>query len=729
MMQRFRENSSVIFASFVVGLLLIMVLPIPTFLLDILLALDIALALTVLVVSLYMKEPLEFSGFPALLLVATLFRLTLNIASTRLILLKGADGENAAGSIISTFGNFVVGGNYVVGIIVFIILVIINFVVITKGSGRIAEVGARFTLDAMPGKQMAIDADLNAGLITEDAARSRRAQIEAEADFYGSMDGASKFVRGDAIAGILVTAINIIAGFIIGMTQHDLPAAESAATYTILTVGDGLVSQIPALVISTAAGIIVSRASSKADLGSQLAQQLFSTKKVMYIVAAIMAGFGLLPGMPLFIFLTISALMIIAARAGDKIVATGDAGDTGTQRAERSDSNVHLSSTEDGDAEPQTESEKIESLLPLDLLELEVGYGLIPLVDREQNGELLDRIQSIRRQFASQMGIIVPPIHIRDNLQLPPGGYSLLIKGVEVADGMLMPDRFMAMNPGEVIGTVPGVETTEPAFGLPAIWIGEEHKEQADQLGYTVVDCSTVIATHLSEVLKENAHELVGRQEMQGLIDVFGRNSPRMVEDLIPEKLQLGDILKVVKNLLKEQLSVRDIRTILEALADHVHLTKNTEILTEFVRQRLSRYISSRLKAEDGKIHVVTVDGGLEEVFRNQLQQIDGDFHLGIAPQVAEAFLNQLEERMNEMSMMGLVPCLLVSPEIRRPVRNLTARFLPQLMVISHKEIAPGFEVSAEGEAGRGVAQLAGPLHPSLPAGGIPQGDFQPGTA
>ena len=487
MMNKLREHSNVIFTSAVVGLLLLMVLPLPTFMLDIFLALNIALAMTVLVVSLHMKEALEFSGFPAMLLIATLFRLCLNIASTRLILLNGGQGPEAAGQIISTFGNFVVGGNYVVGIIVFIILVIINFVVITKGSGRIAEVGARFTLDAMPGKQMAIDADLNAGLISEDEARKRRSQIESEADFYGAMDGASKFVRGDAIAGILITAINIIGGFVIGMTQHGMAAGDSAATYTILTVGDGLVSQIPALVISTAAGIIVSRAAGSSDLGSQLLDQLFSARKVLNIVATILIGFGLLPGMPFLVFLSLAAMMFLAGR--QTAIRQQQIADGTLPAEKRSDSNVHLSANEgDGADDKATEEEKIENLLPLDLLELEVGYGLISLVDREQNGELLDRIQSIRKQFASQMGIIVPPIHIRDNLQLAPGGYSLLIKGVEVADGQLVPDRFLAMNPGEVVGTVPGIETTEPAFGLPAIWITDDHKEQADQLGYTVVD-------------------------------------------------------------------------------------------------------------------------------------------------------------------------------------------------------------------------------------------------
>jgi len=719
------RNSNVIFTSLVVGLLLLMVLPVPTFLLDILLALNIALAITILVVSLYMKQALDFSGFPAMLLVATLFRLTLNIASTRLILLNGANGHDAAGEVIATFGNFVVGGNYVVGIIVFVILVIINFVVITKGSGRIAEVGARFTLDAMPGKQMAIDADLNAGLITEDQARERRTKIESEADFYGAMDGASKFVRGDAIAGILITVINIIGGFIIGMTQHGLPAGEAAATYTILTVGDGLVSQIPALVISTAAGIIVSRAAGSSDLGTQLMGQLFSNQKVLYIVAVIMIGFGLLPGMPFLVFGAIAGAMIAAGRASAPEMVLDE--ETGEMKVaeKKADSNVHLSSTEEGETGTGSakEPEKIENLLPLDLLELEVGYGLIPLVDRSQNGELLERIQSIRRQFASQMGIIVPPIHIRDNLQLPPGGYSLLIKGVQVADGQLIPERFLAMNPGEVIGTVPGVETTEPAFGLPAIWISDEHKDRADQLGYTVVDCATVVATHLSEVLKENAHELVGRQEMQELIDVFAKTAPKMIEDLIPEKIQLGDILKVVKNLLREHLSVRDLRTILEALADHVHLTKNTEILTEFVRQRLARYISSRLRGEDGQIHVIAVDGQLEEHFRTQIQQVDGDFHLGVSPQIAEGFLGHMEQRMNEMSMHGLMPVLLVSPELRRPVRNLLERFMPQVMVISHKEVATGVSINVQGDVGRGLVEQ----QPHAIAGGMP--GMQPSPA
>ena len=717
------KHGNVVFASFVVGMLLLMVLPVPTLLLDLLLAVNITISLLVLLVSIYLARPLEFSGFPALLLVTTLFRLTLNIATTRIILLHGGEGPEAAGHIIQTFGNFVVGGNYVVGVIVFIILVIINFIVITKGSGRIAEVGARFTLDAMPGKQMAIDADLNAGLINEDEARKRRTNVEREADFYGAMDGASKFVRGDAIAGILITAINIVGGFIIGMTQHGMTASDAATTYTILTVGDGLVSQIPALILSTAAGIIVSRAAGSSDMGTELARQLFSNGKVLKIAGVMIGLFSFVPGMPLLVFGTIGGLLYWygnrseleleaeAAKAGE-----GSAGKPGGKPGAPGAPNEPA-------APPLTEQQKIEALLPIDLLELEVGYALIPMVDRNQNGELLDRIQSIRRQFASQMGLIVPPIHIRDNLQLTPGGYVMLIKGVEVARGELVPERFMAMNPGEVIGTVPGVETTEPAFGLPALWITSEHKDRAEALGYTVVDCSTVIATHLSEMLKENAHELLGRQEMQELLDLFAKQAPKVVEDLIPEKLPLGEVLRVMKNLLKEQISIRDLRTILEGIADHVHLTRNPEILTEFVRQRLAKYLTSKLKGMDGQVHVLTLHGELEENFRQHIQQIDGDFHLTVDPRIAEQFLRQLEERMQLQTTLGHQPVLLVPPELRRPVRNLIDRFVPGLVIVSHKEVAHGTQVASDGEVGAGIAK-------ATPRAARPTaGQFQPAMA
>jgi flagellar biosynthesis protein FlhA len=719
------KHGNVVFASFLVGMLLLMVLPVPTLLLDLLLAVNITIALLVLLVSIHLARPLDFSGFPALLLVTTLFRLTLNIATTRVILLHGGDGPDAAGHIIQTFGNFVVGGNYVVGVIVFIILVIINFIVITKGSGRIAEVGARFTLDAMPGKQMAIDADLNAGLITEDEARKRRSTVEREADFYGAMDGASKFVRGDAIAGIMITAINIIGGFIIGMTQHGMTASDAATTYTILTVGDGLVSQIPALITSTAAGIIVSRAAGSSDMGTELARQLFSNGKVMKIAGVMIGLFSFVPGMPLIVFGSIGGLMYWVGARSENALEAEQAGAEGGAAAAGRPGGKPGAPGAPGEltAPPLSEQQKIEALLPIDLLELEVGYALIPMVDRNQNGELLDRIQSIRRQFASQMGLIVPPIHIRDNLQLPPGGYSMLVKGVEVARGELVPERFMAMNPGEVIGTVPGVETTEPAFGLPALWITAEHKDRAEAMGYTVVDCSTVIATHLSEVLKENAHELLGRQEMQELLDLFAKQAPKVVEDLIPEKLPLGEVLRVMKNLLKEQISIRDLRTILEGIADHVHLTRNPEILTEFVRQRLAKYLTSKMKGMDGQVHVLTLHGELEENFRQHIQQIDGDFHLTVEPRIAEQFLRQLEERMQMQTTMGHQPVLLVPPELRRPVRNLIDRFVPGLVIVSHKEIAQGAQVASDGEVGAGIAK-ASPRTPRAAAG-----QFQPAMA
>jgi flagellar biosynthesis protein FlhA len=727
-MQKLGKYGNVGFSVFVVGMLLLMVLPVPTPLLDVLLAVNITISLIVLLVSIYLPRSLEFSSFPALLLVTTLFRLTLNIATTRLILIKGGEGPEAAGHIVKTFGDFVVGGNYVVGVIIFVILVIINFVVITKGSGRIAEVGARFTLDAMPGKQMAIDADLNSGLITEDQARARRTQVEREADFYGAMDGASKFVRGDAIAGIMITVVNIIGGFIIGMTQHGMTARDAAATYTILSVGDGLVSQIPALVLSTAAGIIVSRAGGTGDMGGELYGQLFSNKRVLNTAAVMVSLFGLVPGMPLLVFGGIGFGLYTLARrikdpdAGPELATAGaGAGPGGKVLPGAGPGGAGAAP----DAPALTEQQKIEALLPIDMLELEVGYALIPMVDRNQNGELLDRIQSIRRQFASQMGVIVPPIHIRDNLQLPPGGYSVLIKGVEVAHGELLPDRFMAMNPGEVIGTVPGVETVEPAFGLPAIWITADHKDRAEQLGYTVVDCSTVVATHLSEVLKENAQELLGRQELQELLDIFAKQAPKVVEDLIPEKLPLGEVLRVMKNLLKEQISVRDMRTILEGIADHVHLTRNPEIITEFVRQRMAKYITSKLKGMDNQVHVLTVAGELEEHFRQHIQQIDGDFHLTVEPRVAENFLKQLEERMQMMTTLGYQPVLLVPPELRRPVRNLIDRFVPGLTVVSHKEIAHGAQVASDGEVGAGIARAT----PRARVGAQNVGQMQPGMA
>jgi flagellar biosynthesis protein FlhA len=689
------SKGNVVFISMVVGLILLMVLPIPTIFLDALLALNLSIALTVLIVALYMKRPLDFSSFPALLLMTTLFRLTLNIASTRLILLNGKDGNTAAGEIINTFGNFVVGGSYVVGIIVFIILVIINFVVITKGSGRIAEVGARFTLDAMPGKQMSIDADLNAGLISEDDARKRRREVEAEADFYGAMDGASKFVRGDAIAGILITVINIIGGFIIGMTQYGMSAAESGKIFTILTVGDGLVSQIPALLISTAAGIIVSRASDDTELGTQLGSQLFNSPMVLKIVSGILVLFGLLPGMPIIIFGSLAGGFFYYSTLLDR--------EGGLQLANAlpgSPMGALEGPNSEGGGEPGSPAREdvIEEILPLKVLILEIGYGLIPQVDENQGGDLLNRIQKIRRNFAEEIGIIIPPVHVRDNALLPAGGYSLLLNGVELIHGDVIPTRHLAIDSGEVIEKINGVEGIDPAFGLPAVWINEEEIAQAEDLGYTVADSSTVVITHVSKHLRENAHELVGAEEMQKLIDIFKKNNPKVVAALLPEKMSLNDVLKVCKNLLREQLSVRDLRTIFGSLLEHVHLTQNTEILTEFVRQSIARYISSLAKSADGKIHVITLDGQLAERFRGQMKQIEGDFHLALPPDLGQAFLENLEDNVKQLLLMGYEPVLLVTPELRRPIRNLTQNLNSELMVLSHKEIVPGIDVSVDGQ-------------------------------
>jgi flagellar biosynthesis protein FlhA len=694
-----QNKGNLVFIFGVVGLILLMVLPIPTVLLDLLLAINIAIALSILVVSLYMKKPLDFSSFPAVVLVTTLFRLTLNIASTRLILLKGSEGPDAAGDIIYTFGNFVVGGNYVVGVVVFIILVIINFVVITKGSGRIAEVGARFTLDAMPGKQMSIDADLNAGLINEDEARRRRSQVEAEADFYGAMDGASKFVKGDAIAGILITIINILGGFVIGMTQFGLTAAESGARFTILTVGDGLVGQIPALLISTAAGIIVSRASDDRELGTQVSDQIFSSPNVLKVVALILFLFALLPGMPLLIFGGLSALFFWVARSKDQ--------ETQLQLAtEMSNANLlekaGALATGSNKGEDDKE-ENMEEILPLKILVLEIGFGLISLVDENQGGDLLNRVQKIRRNFAEEIGIIIPPVHVRDNPLLPAGGYALLLNGVELIKGEVIHNRNLAIDSGEVVAKMQGIEGIDPAFGLPAIWITPEQTTEAEDKGYTIADCSTVIITHVSKHLRENAHELVGAEELHKLLEIFKKNYPKVISSLIPDKMSHNDVLKVIRNLLKEQLSIRDLRTILGSLIEHIHLTQNTEILTEFVRQSMNRYISSLAKSSDSKIHVITLEGNLAEKFRGQMKQIEGDFHLALPPDLGQDFLERLEDNMKQLLLMGFEPVLLVTPELRRPIRNLTQHLSSELMVLSHKEIAAGVDVSVDGQIGMGA--------------------------
>ena len=664
----------------IIGILLLMIIPLPPVVLDLCLSLNITLAILILIISLYTDKAVEFSIFPSLLLATTLFRLSLNVASTRLILLHGHEGMSAAGSVIQAFGQFVVGGSYVVGLVIFIILVIINFIVITKGAGRIAEVAARFTLDAMPGKQMAIDADLNAGLIDEAEARRRREEIANEATFHGAMDGASKFVRGDAIAGIIITLINIGAGFVIGVMQKGMPVAEAAQNYTILTVGDGLVGQVPALIISTAAGMLVTRSAGKENFGDELKNQFLRYTKALWIVAGILLLFALIPGLPFLPFLTLATLLSFVAYRLDKAERQKAAEEQLIEKPEP----------------VQATEEDYEQLLNVDLLALEVGYGLIPFVDAAQDGELLTRIQSIRKQFAMTMGFIVPPIHIKDNLQLSPNQYVISLKGVHIATAEVMPGYYLAMDPGTATETIKGIPTTEPAFGLPAIWITEDQRERAQLAGYTVVDCTTVIATHISEVIKQHAHELLGRQETQELLDNLAKTYPKLVEDLVPNVLDVGTIMRVLQNLLREGVSIRDLRTILETLADYAPHTQDTDVLTEYVRHALARSISAAYVQPDGTLPVITLDSKVENLILNSIQHREHGSFLALDPQVAQKILDSLSTLISSFGG-GQQPVLLVTPQIRPHVRRLIERYFPSLAVLSHNEITSNIKIKSIG--------------------------------
>ena len=582
-----KSNSDIYMAIALIGVLSLMIIPVPAFLLDVFLAANITIALVILLVCLYTVQPLDFSVFPSILLVTTLFRLALNIASTRLILLHGNEGVEAAGGVIKAFGQFVVGGNYVVGAVIFLILVIINFVVITKGAGRVAEVAARFTLDAMPGKQMAIDADLSSGLLTDKEAKARRKKVAREADFYGSMDGASKFVRGDAIAGIMIVLVNIIGGFVIGVWQKGMPLDTALANYTLLTIGEGLVAQVPALIISTAAGIIVTRSADENNFGHEISGQLLCYPKAFQVTSGVLFMFALIPGLPHFAFFLLSGVSYLLGKlAVEK--KSEDVEDLPQVRGEQ-------------------DQEQVNSIRPLDMLELEVGYGLVPMVDASQQGELLDRIRSIRKQVADRMGFIVPPIHIHDNLQLKPYEYNIMINGAKIGGGELS-GQYLAMDSGGASGQLDGIKTTEPVFGLPAVWIKSKEREQAQLSGYTVVDNTTILATHISEIIKNHSHELVGRQELQQLLDGVSATLPKVVDELVPSLLSLGTVLRVVKNLLKENISIRDLRSILETLADYGGVTKDPETLTEFVRQSLGRYIVEQYKREDDTLCIISMD-------------------------------------------------------------------------------------------------------------------------
>lgn len=672
------QNSDILIVLGVVLIVVMMILPLPTFLLDILLAVNISLALLLLLLTMNVSEPLQLSIFPSILLVATLFRLGLNISTTRLILLQGF-----AGRIVEAFGNFVVGGNYVVGFVVFLILVVIQFVVITRGAERVAEVAARFTLDAMPGKQMSIDADLNAGLITDAEARRRRRDIEREADFYGAMDGASKFVKGDAIAGIIITLINILGGFTVGIGQQGMSLTEALQRYTLLTVGDGLVSQIPALLISTATGIIITRAASEGNMGFDVTHQLFSQPKVLAIAAGVLFVFGVVPGLPPLPFFLLGGI------AGSLAFTLGKVRQAQVAEKQKAATEQELEETK--------RPESVLSYLQLDRIELEIGYSLIPLVDAAQGGDLLERVTMIRRQLALELGLIVPPVRIRDNLQLNPGAYSIKIKGVEVGTGELMVNHFLAMDSGGVSEPVEGIETTEPAFGLPALWVPENRREEAEMAGYTVVDPPTVLATHLTEIIRKHAHELVGRQEVKLLVDGLREEYSAVVDELIPNVLTLGEIQKVLQNLLREGVSIRDLVTILETLADYAPITKNTDMLTEYVREGLARQISRQHTGEQGFIPVITLDPAVEDVISQAVEETDRGMVVNLDPRVAGTLLEELAGAWEKATAAGHQPVVLCSPPVRLPLRRLTERSLPSLPLLSYNEIAPDATVQAVG--------------------------------
>jgi flagellar biosynthesis protein FlhA len=679
--EKYAKNVDLLIAFALVAVLAVMIIPLPAFMLDLALTVSLTLSLLVLLVGIYTDRSLDFSIFPSLLLMSTLFRLALNVATTRLILTHGHQGEGAVGEVIQAFGHFVIGDSYVIGFVVFVILVVINFIVITKGSGRVAEVAARFTLDAMPGKQMSIDADLNAGLINETEARQRRKDIEKEADFYGSMDGASKFVRGDAIAGIIITMVNIVGGLLIGVFQMGLDLSTAAKTYTMLTIGDGLVTQIPALIISTAAGIVVTRNSSSQNLGHEMATQLFLKPRAVAIVAGIVAAFGLVPGLPTVPFFFVSAALGFIAWAISKFQEEKKIKDAAAKE----------------EAARKPVKENIEAMLPLDLVELEVGYGLINIVESDQSGDLLERIVSIRKQFALDMGIVVPSVHIRDNLQLEPGEYRVLIKGNKVGGGVLRPENMLAMDPGGVLSHIPGIPTKEPAFGLDALWIGKGQKEEAEIAGYTVVDLPTVMATHLTEIIRTHAHELFGRQEADTLIENFKKNFPKVVQELIPDVLGLGVVVKVLQNLLKEQVSIRDLLTIFETLADEGHKNKDPEVLTEAVRKALSRSITAKYSNERGEVNVMTLAPRVEELISNSLLQTEQGVQLVMDPRQAQGLLTQISKTIELHPEIAGQPILLTSATARRHLFKLTNRFLPQVVVLSHNEISSDARISAVG--------------------------------
>ena len=650
-------------------ILSMMVLPLPPFMLDLFFTFNIAISVIVMLVAIKVMKPLDLSVFPTVLLITTLLRLSLNVASTRIVLLEGHTGPGAAGQVIEAFGHFLVGGNYAVGIVVFAILVIINFVVITKGAGRVAEVAARFTLDAMPGKQMAIDADLNAGLIGEDEARKRRATIAEEADFFGSMDGASKFVRGDAVAGILIMFINVIGGLFVGVLQHDMDVGAAARTYTLLTIGDGLVAQIPALIISIAAGMVVTRVGDTQDLSQQFLGQLFNNPRVIGLTAGIIGLLGLIPGMPNFVFLLLASSLAVMAWTMDRRL--------------RAAKPVPVTIVPTVSSESQEAS--WADVSPLDVLGLEVGYRLIPLVDKSQDGELLRRIRGIRKKFAQEVGFLVAPVHIRDNLELKPNAYRILLKGVEIGQGEAFPGNLLAINPGRVAGQLPGAETKDPAFGLPAVWIDTALRDQAQAYGYTVVDASTVAATHLNHLILSHAAELLGRQETQALVDHLAKEMPKLVEDLVPKVLPLGVLQKVLQNLLEEDIPIRDMRSIIETLAENATRSQEAEVLTAQVRVALGRSITQQLYPSGAEMQVMSLDPQLERILQQAIA--GGGDNASIEPSLADSLIRETSTAAQRQEELGLPAVLLVSGNLRLLLSRFLRRGIPQLKVLAHNEV------------------------------------------
>jgi len=673
------------------GMLAMVILPLPPILLDMFFTFNITFALVILLIVVYAQKPLDFALFPTVILIATLLRLSLNVASTRVVLLHGHEGPDAAGQVIQSFGQVVIGGNYAVGLVVFIILVIINFVVVTKGAGRVAEVSARFTLDSMPGKQMAIDADLNQGLIDQDQAKQRREDVTREADFFGSMDGASKFVRGDAIAGILITIINVLGGFTIGVLQHDLTAAQSAEYYVLLTIGDGLVAQIPGLILSTAAGIMVTRENREGDMGGKFVADLFSKPKTMGITSVVMMVMGLVPGMPHFAFLTFALLTGgLAWRMKQKQQST---------ELEVIEEQQKQQLVQTDDPENDTKELSWDDVMPIDAIGLEVGYRLIPMVDKSQGGQLMSRIKGVRKKLSQDLGFLIPPVHIRDNLDLAPNVYRIALMGVSVGEAEVHPEHDMAINPGQVFGDIEGIQTKDPAFGLPATWIEQSKKENAQTLGYTVVDANTVIATHLSQLLNENATQLLGHEEVQQLLDRLASSSPKLVEDLIPKLLPLSTLVKVLQNLLNESIPVRDFKTIIECLAEYAAQTQDAGILTAQVRIALGRFIVQHINGLANELSVITLEPSLEQLLHQSIQMSEEGG--GIEPGLAERIHQSLTESAQTQEMNGSPAILLVSAQVRLMMMRFVKHSIPNMHVLAYNEVPDNMQIKIVSTVGQ----------------------------